>query len=281
MTGLGEQDNILLLIPQRSTRPQCRKVFRLCGAAWQVRNAGAGTLAWTAAVSTADGGAWLSLSAASGTAPSNLTVSVVPSKFPGAGLVAGTFTGEVVLKTTGDSVTVPVTVNVGPNIFRQINPLRFVKTYAGSNPLSQPITMASTGTQFTFAATVQNSTGGDWLTINPSAYGYGITTPQAITVGVNPAVTLAAGTYMAEVIVKSEDGKQGFSIPVTLAVEPAPSAHFDDVAGALNYSMETDATPESVQAAVVPATTLAPGSYVGEVIFTSTTGDQGWSFRSP
>ena len=210
------------------------------GQALQIRNAGAGALAWTASASTSDGGAWLSLSAASGTAPSNLTVSVLPAKFPGAGLIAGTFTGQVLLKTAGDSITVPITVNVGPNIFRQVNPLRFVKTYAGANPLSQTITMASTGTQFTFAASVQNSTGGNWLTINPSAYGYGITTPQAITVGVNPAVTLAAGTYMAEVIVNSEDGKQGFSIPVTLVVNNSTTAHFDVIAGALNYSMETD-----------------------------------------
>jgi len=230
------------------------------GQALQVRNAGAGTLAWTASTSTADGGAWLSLSAASGTAPSNLTVSVVPAKFPGAGLIAGTFTGQVLLKTTGDSVTVPITVNVGPNIFRQVNPLRFVKTYAGLNPLSQTITMASTGTQFTFAASVQNSTGGNWLTINPSAYGYGITTPQAITVGVNPAVTLAAGTYMAEVVVNSEDGHQGFSIPVTLAVNPDTSAYFDDIAGALNYSMETagDAPPaQEMQIRNAGAGTLA------------------------
>ena len=214
----------------------------------QVRNAGAGTLAWTATVSTADGGAWLALSAASGTAPSNLTVSVVPAKFPGEGLVAGTYTGQVLLKTTADSITVPVTVNVGANIFRQVNPLRFVKTYAGANPLSQTITMASTGTNFTFAASVQNSTGGNWLTINPSAYGYGISTPQAITVGVNPAVTLAAGTYMAEVIVNSEDGHQGFSIPVTLVVNAATSAYFDDVAGALNYSMETSGDAPPAQA---------------------------------
>ncbi|MGC2636393.1 MAG: chitobiase/beta-hexosaminidase C-terminal domain-containing protein [Acidobacteriaceae bacterium] len=215
------------------------------GQALQVRNAGAGTLAWTATTSTADGGAWLSLSAVSGTAPSNLTVSVVPSKFPGEGLVAGTFTGQVLLKTTGDSITIPVTVNVGANIFRQVNPLRFVKTFAGANSLSQTITMASTGTNFTFAATVQNSTGGTWLTITPSAYGYGIDTPQAITVGVNPAVTLAAGTYMAEVIVNSEDGHQGFSIPVTLVINPDTAAYFDDVAGDLSYSMETsgDAPP--------------------------------------
>jgi len=210
------------------------------GQALQIRNAGAGSLAWTAVTHTADGGAWLSLSAASGTAPSLLTASIVLAKLPGAGLVAGTFTGQISLKSAADALTVPVTVIVGPNVFRQINPLSFTKTYAGANPLSQVITMASTGTQFTFTASVQNSTGGNWLTISPSAYGYGLSTPQAITVGVNPAVTLAAGTYMAEVIVNSVDGKQGFSIPVTMTISAATATYFDNVAGALDFSMETD-----------------------------------------
>jgi len=54
-----------------------------------------------------------------------------------------------------------------------------------------------------------------------------------------PAVTLAAGTYMAEVIATSTDGSQGFIIPVTLTISPATAAFFDNIAGALNYSMET------------------------------------------
>ena len=210
------------------------------GQALQIRNGGAGTLAWTASTSTADGGGWLSLSTSSGTAPSNLTVGVTLAKLPGIGLTAGTFTGQVVLKSSGDTVTVPITVIVGPSIFRQINPLNFNKTFAGANPVSQVITLASTGSQFTFSASTQNSTGGSWLTISPSAYGYGVNTPETITVGVNPAVTLAAGTYVAEVIVNSEDGTQGFSIPVTLTVNPPTAAFFDNVAGALDYSMETD-----------------------------------------
>lgn len=208
------------------------------GQALQVRNAGAGSLAWTASASVAEGSGWLTVSASSGTAPSNLIVGVVPSKLPGIGLTAGTFTGQVVFKTAGDTVTVPVTMIVGASVLRQVNPLNFSKTYAGANPLSQVITLASTGSQVNFLASVQSSTGGSWLTINPSAYGFGVSTPQAVTVGVNPAVTLAAGTYMAEVIVTSTDGSQGFNIPVTLTVDPATTAFFDDVAGALNYSME-------------------------------------------
>ncbi len=206
----------------------------------QIRNAGAGSLAWTATANTADGGAWLAISAASGTAPSSLTVSIMPSKLPGLSLTAGTFTGQVVLKTTADTVTIPITAVVGAAVFRQINPLNFNKAFGGANPLAQVITVGSTGAQFAFFASVLNSTGGNWLTITPSAYGCcGAITPQAITVAVNPAVTLAEGTYMAEVMLISATGSQSLSIPVTLTVNPSTAAYFGDVAGAVDFSMAT------------------------------------------
>ena len=79
----------------------------------QIRNAGEGTLAWTALANTADGGAWLSLSAASGTAPDNVSITVNPKNLPGEGLVAGTFVGLVELQYATGNVTVPVTYTVG------------------------------------------------------------------------------------------------------------------------------------------------------------------------
>jgi hypothetical protein len=214
----------------------------------QIRNAGAGTLPWTAAISTADGGGWLSISAASGTAPATPAVAITLAKLPGLGLTAGTFTGQVALKTTADTVTVPITVIVADSVFRQVNPLNFAKVYAGANPLSQVITVASTGAQFAFYAVTQNSTGGSWLTITPSAYGCCTSTPQAITVSVNPAVTLAAGTYSAEVIVRSNTGSQALSIPVTLTISPNTVAFFDNIAGALDFSMETAGNAPPAQA---------------------------------
>jgi hypothetical protein len=210
------------------------------GQALQIRKAGAGSLAWTATASTADGGAWLVLSAASGTTPSNLSVSIVPSKLPGISLTAGTFVGQVVLKTAGDTVTVPITVEVGTTVFRQINPLNFNKTFGGANPLAQVITVGSSGAQFPIYGSVQSSTGGNWLTITPGSFGCcGLTTPQAITVGVNPAVTLAVGTYMSEVTLVSADGSHSLMIPVTLRVNAANTAFFDNVAGAVDFSMAT------------------------------------------
>jgi hypothetical protein len=223
------------------------------GQALQIRNAGAGaTMAWTATTSTADGGGWLSLSAASGSAttaaPSTITASVAIAKLPGLGITAGTYTGQIVLTTTGDRVTIPITVNVGDSVFRQINPLNFTQLYAGANPLSQVISLASTGADFTFNATTISSTGGNWLTITPSSFGCCASTPYAVTVSANPAVTLAAGTYMAEIIVRSNSNNQALSIPVTLVINPTTAAFFDDAAGALNFSMETDGEAPPTQA---------------------------------
>ena len=216
--------------------------------ALQIRDAGAGALPWTASLSTSDGGGWLAISAASGTAPAAPLVSITLAKLPGLGLTAGTFTGQVALKTTGDTVTIPITVIVADSVFRQVNPLNFTKLYAGANPVSQVITAASTGADFAFYAITESSTGGNWLTITPNAYGCCTSTPQAITVAVNPAVTLAAGTYSAEIIVRSNTGTQALSIPVTMTIAANTDAFFDDVAGALDFSMETSGKTPPAQA---------------------------------
>ena len=205
----------------------------------EVRNAGTGTLSWHATTSTADGGAWLTVSPASGTAPTTTTVSIHMANLPGAGLTAGTFTGQVALAAAGDKVTIPITVIVNASVFAQIDPLNFSKTFAGANPLPQVITIPSTGTNFDFSASVQNSTGGAWLQISPSNFGCCTPTPQAVTVSANPAITLAAGTYMSEIVINSDDGKQVLTVPVTLKVNPDTTAYFDDVAGAAEFSMLT------------------------------------------
>src|SRR6185436_15087143 len=116
----------------------------------QIRNAGYGTLGWTVAKNTSDGGDWLTVSAPSGTAPSTLTVGVNLANLPSLGLVAGTFTGEIVLLSAGGNVSIPVSVTVGPSVFAQLAPLSFTKAYGGANPLAQVLNLASAGTNFNF-----------------------------------------------------------------------------------------------------------------------------------
>src|ERR1017187_4980971 len=194
----------------------------------QIRNGATGTLHWTATATTADGGSWLTLSATSGTAPSSL---------PGGGVTAGTWVGQILFKTTGCSVTVPVRVSVGPNVFSQVNPLDFTMPFGGASPLPQVLTIASTGSSFDFyTELVATGNGGNWLQTNPSSGVY--TTPGAVTVSVVNASALPAGTYTGEIVIfEYSTNTLAMTVPVTLTVAATDGTYFDNLPGGLSYFM--------------------------------------------
>ena len=209
----------------------------------QIRNAGSGTLNWTAIVSTADGGNWLTASAANGTAPSLVNVAVSKQGIPGGGLLAGTFTGQVLFQTPGGaSITVPVTFTVGNDVYDQVNPINFVKTVGGANPLPQMLTITSTGAEIAFSTVGSTATGGDWLKV---AIGTGCTgggvcgTPHVIQATVDAPPTLPAGTYTGQIVVISSATAASMTVPVTLTVVPASTPVFDNVQGHMNFSALT------------------------------------------
>src|ERR1019366_934162 len=113
-----------------------------------------------------------------------------------AGLIAGTFVGQIVFQTSaGGSVTVPISIVVGNNTFSQINGINFTKVSGGVDPLPQTLIVPSNGTSFNFRPAAFTATGGSWLTI---ATGDGCTTcatPETITVSITSSPTLAVGTY--------------------------------------------------------------------------------------
>ena len=108
---------------------------------FQIRNAGSGTLNWKLSASTADGGNWLGASSSSGTAPSMVSVSITPGKLPDGGLVAGTFAGKLTVQTSGDSITIPISVTVGNSALEQVNPISFTMPVGRNNPLPQVLTI--------------------------------------------------------------------------------------------------------------------------------------------
>ena len=243
----------------------------------QIRNAGSGTLHWTLATSTADGGAWLSASAASGTAPSTVNISVTPSALPNGGAIAGTFNGQVVLQGSGDVVTIPVSVTVGSSVFVQVNPINFTMPAGGANPLPQILSIASTGTNFLFSSAVYTSTGGNWLSIS-NLGGECCATPEALTVSVINASTLAAGTYSGE-IVFTQYSQQNLimTVPVTLTVSAPTTAFFDNLPGQMTFLLKAGGTPP-------PQTVRVRNGGAGTLSFTAkgTTADGGkWLTVSP
>jgi Viral BACON domain len=202
---------------------------------FEIHNGGTGALNWTLTTTTADGGDWLNVSAASGTAPSLLAVSIDPSQLPSAATLAATYNGQILLHSPLGDATVPVTVTVNNSGFEQLNPISFVMPQGGGNPLPQLLAVASTGTAFNYSAAAVTSRGGSWLTVSPA--GCCPTTPTIETVSVINASTLAAGSYSGEVTFRTQDGSKAIVVPVTLTVAAANTAFFDSVPGQLSFSM--------------------------------------------
>lgn len=204
---------------------------------FQVRNRGTGTLNWNVKATTFDGGSWMTVTPTSGTAPSLVTVGIVPANLPNGGLVAGVFTGQLLFEMGGgSSYTVPVSVHVGPNVFGQINGVNFTMQQGGANPLPQVITATSTGTALGFSVAFSTATGGAWLSVTPS--GNCCATSRPIKLTVNAPVGMPAGIYTGQVSFYSGNTSQ--TVPVTLTVSPSNQPFFDNVPGLLSYSMATN-----------------------------------------
>ncbi|MDX1981068.1 MAG: hypothetical protein SFV51_12425, partial [Bryobacteraceae bacterium] len=245
----------------------------------EVRNGGAGTLAWTLSTSTADGGNWLTVTAASGNAPSTVTAALVRQNLPGAGLVAGTYIGQLRFQSSGSAVTVPVSVSVGDTVFKQINPISFTKPFTGANPLPQVLTVASAGPGFSFNTAVSTATGGDWLEYS-NANGnscFFCPTPFAITVSVDAAVTLAAGTYTGQVVFAS--GGLSMVVPVTLTVGAVGTGFFDNLPGHLSFSLKTAGTTPPVQ--IMQVRNAGSGAFLDWTLTPTTSEAANWLTVTP
>jgi uncharacterized protein (TIGR03437 family) len=220
----------------------------------QIRNAGAGTLNWSLTTNTSDGANWLSVSTPNGTAPSSVTVSVIPGALPNAGLIAGTFTGELVFQTGGISETVPVSVVVGDSVFSQVNAIAFTKPFAGADPLPQVLTFPGTGAKIAFTATWFTSSGGNWLSVEGLGCSGGNggcgTTPQVLTAVVHAGIALAAGTYSGQIVINSD--KMAITVPVTLTVGGGGAVSlFDNLPGQMSFSMKTAGSAPPAQSVQV------------------------------
>jgi Viral BACON domain len=211
----------------------------------QIGNAGSGTLKFAITPSTSDGGAWLVVSLLSGTAPKTINVGVNPLNLPGAGKLAGTFVGQLLLVGGSDTETIPITVTVGNGAFSQLNPLNFVMPVGGANPLPQILTIPGiNNAALHFYQITTTATGGKWLNApactNPS---FPCTTPYPLGVGVTNASMLAAGTYTGQVTIY-EDTNPAWSMtaPVTLTVVSTSKAFFDNLPGQTSFSLVPGST---------------------------------------
>lgn len=191
----------------------------------QITNSGSGTLGWIATANAA----WLSVSPASGTAPSALSVSVSP-----AGLSAGTYTGNIQITASGASdtpfsVAVRLTVTqAAPSLMVAPQSLTFNYSNGGSAPEAQAVSITNAGAGTLSWTTFSSNY---WLAVSPTSG----SAPGTLTVSINPA-NLAAGTYTATLQVTAGAAVSPASIAITLVVTGTqPAGAITSVANAGGY----------------------------------------------
>ena len=167
-------------------------------------------------VSVTSGGSWLSATPSSGTTPGTVTVSVHPGS-----LAAGTYTGTVAMSSSIGSATVTVTLTVTNSATMTVTPgsLAFGFQQGGTAPASQNLSVSSTS-PVSFTATASTSSGGSWLTVNPTSG----TTPATLRVSANPG-SLAVGMYTGTVAVSSSIGSVSVSVTLTVTASTAGGGH--------------------------------------------------------
>jgi adhesin/invasin len=192
----------------------------------RVKNAGAGTLNWTA-VATSTGN-WLSITPLSGTTPATITLSVNP-----AGLARGHYAGSVAVTAGGKTETARVFLRIlGPaapaptpityTAAVQVTPraLEFCLCGGVLTPPSAAVQLSARVAGLSFTAKAVTAQGGDWLKLGPT----GGPIPGAITVTPAPG-SLATGLYTGAIsITVSGTVSEQHSVPVTLRVSPLAEA---------------------------------------------------------
>ena len=175
-----------------------------------VNNSGGGTLNWTASSNQS----WLTVSPASGTAPSSISVQPNIS-----GLAAGSYSGTVTIGASGASnspqtvsVSLTVSASTPPALTLSSKSLSFTATAGGSNPSPQTVNVSNSGSGTLSWATSSNQS---WLTVSPASG----TNAGTLTIGATVG-SLAANTYSGTVTVNG--GTAGTqTVTVSFAVSAA------------------------------------------------------------
>jgi sugar lactone lactonase YvrE len=155
-----------------------------------ITNVGAGSMSWTASVSTLDGGTWLQISTGSGNAPSSLVASSIATD-----LSPGLYRGTVLLSALGAT-----------NSPRYVSGLLTIPIFAGAGASSGPLVVSEpAGVSWFVSSNV------DWLKITSASSGSGTDT-ISYSIDPNPRTAVRTATLTVG----------GAPVFVSQAAGPAP-----------------------------------------------------------
>lgn len=191
-------------------------------------------LQFTATAATSTGGGWLAVGPA-GSTPQNLSVLVNAG-----GLPAQSYQGSIQIQSSGlpSPLTVPVTLNVQPNVTASVSPtsLNFGQPLNGPAPPAQTLSITSSSGTLTYSAAATTQVG-NWLKLSAP----GGTTPGQLSASVDGS-GLSQGTYVGTIVIKMPGASNTpLSINVTLVVGPAQSISADQTSLTFSYQQGTTA----------------------------------------
>jgi len=199
---------------------------------------------------------WLSVSAASGTAPANLRISA-----NGGSLAPGAYHGTVTVTAptaSGSPINIPVVLNVLAAQSLTVTPttLNFSYIAGATVPQGQNLTIGASadGTPFTVATQVSAGPAG-WLVVAPP----GGTSPAIVVASINPA-GLTAGTFNGTITIGSSSALAPVSVPVTLTVVVIPPPVVSAIGNAADYVQGVVAPGENI---VLFGTGIGPSALAG------------------
>ncbi len=236
----------------------------------QVTASSGASLAFLASSSTLSGGAWLNVTPTAGNTPGQLRVTV-----SGGNLTVGTYSGSVVVQSSGaqNTLTIPVTLNVTAqrNLTLTPNALSFSYQVGAAAPAPQTIAVTSSGGPVNFTTRVEvEGQPPTWLNVSPASGA----TPGNLSVSIT-TTGLQPGTYRGTIRVISEaaaNSPQTATVTLTVTgtlLQVSPSA--------MNFSFAAGgAPPGALQAQVASSGT--PLNFTATV---STGGGGNWLSVSP
>ena len=218
------------------------------------------------ATATSGGLPWLLIGSGATLTPQNLTLQFVPGN-----LAPGTYQGTVTITSpslpNSTTLVVPVVMTVAPRVTVSVSPttVTFNQAQGGALPADQNITIASTPTGVaTFAATLTQGTGGDWLSVSPGTGAANGTVTLTV-----KAHTLTKGNYTQTLTITFQNtAVPPVTIPVSLNVTD-PVVFSVSPAGPLVFTYQITGAAPAPQRLSVNATG-------GTVAFTAGTTSSGW-----
>jgi len=195
-------------------------------------------LKWTATLATQSGGNWLSVSPASGTFPTSISVAANST-----GLVAGSYSGTVTI-TAPDAANSPLVIAVALRVTAS-GTLAVSPAQLSFQGLANDATLASQTIQLTGtpgAVTWTAATTSPWIVLSATSG----TTPSTLSVAANPK-GLIAGRYEGTVNITSADAAnspQSFKVVMTLL--PGPTVPTGGLVNAASFAAGAAVAPGSL-----------------------------------